>query len=89
MKRNDFIRNCLLGLAATILPEILRPSDSEIKTEKDLPTYLSNFGMMIPLGAHKYYYIDADFNIHESSEGIGCTIKYTENKIQVHETTRQ
>lgn len=38
MKRRNFLRNIVLGMAATLLPEILRPSTAEITTEKLIHT---------------------------------------------------
>lgn len=31
MNRNSFIKNCILGLCSTILPEILRPMEGVVK----------------------------------------------------------
>lgn len=49
MKRRNFLRNIVLGIAASLLPKVLQPINGELEDEyDDVRYYMGNFAMMIP-----------------------------------------
>lgn len=67
MKRRNFLRNVVLGIAASLLPKILQPSDFELEPDMEV-VYGEGFIPMV--GRHgaivAYYPLDSFEFLHNS-----------------------